>query len=319
MSKIIIGIHGLGNKPSRELLEKWWKASIDEGLQHIGKSQIKYDFELIYWADILNPKSLDENITDKDSKFFINEKYTPASKDFIPYKVEPNSIIDQIIFSQFDKIFVDPSFNKNHEVISEFLVKMYFREMSIYYSEEEEYKDYRNIIMYRILAVLKKYEKNEIFLIAHSMGSIIIYDILTKLAPKLKIKILITIGSPLGLPIIVEKNKAFQKIKTNPQTPEGVLEWINFADKEDKIAVKSELADYYSPNKKGVVPKFIEVTNNYEINNHRNPHKSYGYLRAKQFSEVLYKFLTKDITQFDLWKVKAAGNIKKFFKKFLGT
>ena len=29
---VIIGIHGLGNKPSPPLLAKWWKEAIREGL-----------------------------------------------------------------------------------------------------------------------------------------------------------------------------------------------------------------------------------------------------------------------------------------------
>ena len=43
MSKIIIGIHGLGNKSRKALLEEWWKASIEEGLINIGKTNINYE------------------------------------------------------------------------------------------------------------------------------------------------------------------------------------------------------------------------------------------------------------------------------------
>ena len=37
MKKIIIGVHGLGNKPPADVLEKWWAASIQEGLAAIGE------------------------------------------------------------------------------------------------------------------------------------------------------------------------------------------------------------------------------------------------------------------------------------------
>ena len=36
MSKVIIGIHGLGNKPQKNLLEEWWKAAINEGFNLAG-------------------------------------------------------------------------------------------------------------------------------------------------------------------------------------------------------------------------------------------------------------------------------------------
>ncbi len=31
MKKVIIAIHGLGNKPSKKILQKWWKEAILEG------------------------------------------------------------------------------------------------------------------------------------------------------------------------------------------------------------------------------------------------------------------------------------------------
>lgn len=115
MSKIIIGIHGLGNKPKKDILSKWWKESIDEGLKNIGKPNLQYEFELIYWADILNEKPLDENEKDKNSKYYIAEKYLPSDKNFVPKKIELNSLVDQFLYNQFDKIFLNPDFVKNHE------------------------------------------------------------------------------------------------------------------------------------------------------------------------------------------------------------
>ncbi len=311
MSKIIIGIHGLGNKPKEELLKKWWKASIDEGLNNIGKINISYNFELIYWADILNDKPLDEKETDEDSKYYLREKYFPGQKDFVAHKIELKSFVDQFLYNQFDKLFTDEDFAKNHELIVEFIVKRYFREIGIYYSNDEDLKDYRKIIMYRILETLKKFEKDEIFLIAHSMGSIIIYDTLTLLAPYIKIDKLITIGSPLGLPIIIDKIKLDTNTDEKPKTPQRVMQWINMADKEDKIAIKSNLSEYYAPNNIGVSPINIFITNNYQLGGQRNPHKSYGYLRAKQFSEILYEFLN---TKEKGWLGK---NIDFMLQKFL--
>ncbi len=33
MTKVIIGIHGLANKPMRETLADWWEKAIREGLE----------------------------------------------------------------------------------------------------------------------------------------------------------------------------------------------------------------------------------------------------------------------------------------------
>jgi hypothetical protein len=66
--KIIIGVHGLGNKPSKELLETWWKWAIMEGLRIVGKPRFDINFELVYWADIQYPNPLNPNITDEDDQ-----------------------------------------------------------------------------------------------------------------------------------------------------------------------------------------------------------------------------------------------------------
>ncbi|MBK8944609.1 MAG: hypothetical protein IPM32_04975 [Ignavibacteriae bacterium] len=311
MSKIIIGIHGLGNKPKKEILIKWWKESIDEGLQNIGKQNLDYEFDIIYWADILHEKPLDENEKDKNSKYYIAEKYLPADKNFVPKKIELKSLVDQFLYNQFDKIFLDPDFVKNHELISEYIVKKYFRELGIYYSDETQYKDYRNIIIYKILAELKKHENKEILLIAHSMGSIIAYDILTMLAPNFKINKFVTIGSPLGLPVILEKIKSNLQLSENPKTPTGVNEWINFADEEDKIAMNYNFSEFYKANKNGTIPQNFLITNNYEVNGSRNPHKAYGYLRAEKFSEIIYEFLSQKEKS---WFQKQLENVKNIFR-----
>ena len=52
MRKVIIGIHGLGNKPPKALLKIWWKKAIREGLKAIGHSRFFVKFELIYYKVI---------------------------------------------------------------------------------------------------------------------------------------------------------------------------------------------------------------------------------------------------------------------------
>ena len=48
MKTIILGIHGLGNKPSELLLKKWWKEAIIEGLDRIDKEMLSIPFDLVY-------------------------------------------------------------------------------------------------------------------------------------------------------------------------------------------------------------------------------------------------------------------------------
>ncbi len=56
---VIIGLHGLGNKPAKRLLRSWWKKSMIEGLNKIEGSQKRFKFSMTYWADIMYPRPLD--------------------------------------------------------------------------------------------------------------------------------------------------------------------------------------------------------------------------------------------------------------------
>ena len=63
MKKIIIGIHGLANKPRKTILTKYWKDSIAEGLKKNCKTTQAYSYQMVYWADLLykNPLHDDDN------------------------------------------------------------------------------------------------------------------------------------------------------------------------------------------------------------------------------------------------------------------
>ncbi|MFI0353177.1 hypothetical protein ACH34Q_22230 [Actinomadura sp. 9N407] len=78
-------------------------------------------------------------------------------------------------------------------------------------------------------------------LIAHSLGSVIAYETLWS-RPDLHVDLLITLGSPLGMPTVV-----FDRLKPSPEggrgsRPPGVRRWVNLADIGDFVAVPPTLA-----------------------------------------------------------------------------
>ena len=62
-------------------------------------------------------------------------------------------------------------------------------------------------------------------------------------------------------------------------------------DPLDKVAFDYNLADDFTANSHGVKPFDHLVVNDYVKDDEANPHKSYGYLRAKEFSLLLSEFL----------------------------
>jgi triacylglycerol esterase/lipase EstA (alpha/beta hydrolase family) len=124
-----------------------------------------------------------------------------------------------------------------------------------------------------------------IVLLAHSMGSIIAYDVLCDLAQRTSVTIdhFITFGSPLGL------SEVKRHQRQEPRTvPGNVRRWTNLADRRDFVALDSKLATDYSANREGVRINDVPVVNGYvDRKGKANPHKIYGYLRTPEFTALL--------------------------------
>ena len=324
MSKIIIGIHGLGNKPPKETLEEWWLKSICEGLINIDRFQFEPKFEMVYWADILNDKPLNNLITDPENPYYLDEPYTPGANLATLKQNTRRKKFLGFLEEQMDKIFLNEDLSSNFEFVSEMVFKKYFKELEVYYSKQPKvndssYKSVKDIIRNRLAETLKKQKGKEIFLISHSMGSIIAYDVCTFLVPNIKIDTLITMGSPLGFPVIVSKTaeelKASYPKIAKLQTPPNIQsKWVNYSDIEDNVALNYNLSDDYEPNSLGVKVTDEIIQNNYSIGDERNPHKSYGYLRTPEFSNLLADFIEKDRSKLKLWWLKKEYEIENLFR-----
>jgi hypothetical protein len=304
MKKVIIGVHGLGNKPSKKFLKRWWKEALTEGLNLIGISAKLPRFELVYWADILYDIPLKRSIKDKNSPYFLDEPYTRAPKNKNPDTHSFRRKVVDFLAGQLKKIFLTEDNTLKYSCVTELILKRYFRDLEIYYRDENKdekgiTRKVRDLIRTRVAQTLEKYRDYQIMLIAHSMGSIITFDVLTFIVPEIKIDVFVTIGSPLGLPVVVSKIAAEQKRKLNGSnimvTPPGVSSgWFNFTDILDNVALQYKLADEFSKNEQGVSPVDSLVSNNYEINGIKNPHKSFGYLRTPELSKVISDFMGEE-------------------------
>ncbi|MGF7141495.1 PGAP1-like alpha/beta domain-containing protein [Roseimarinus sediminis] len=321
MKKVIIGIHGLGNKPPKYLLEKWWKDSIKEGFNKNGFKNELVDFELVYWADILYEKPLDKWEKDKDSPYFLDEPYKKSPKKIVSGDSSFKQGLIDFISSQLNKIFLNADKTLNYSFITDFILEKYFKDLNTYYIEEckdqfDKTCKAKHLIRKRIIEVINKYKGYEILIIAHSMGSIVAFDVLTFLLPETNIHTLVTIGSPLGLPVVVSKIAAEHKKNPNGHkymaTPPGVgTNWFNLADISDKVALNYKLNDDFSPNEKEVSPFDFLVVNDYEINKQKNPHKSFGYLRTPELSKILNEFINTKKKNF---ANKVADKLEQFIQ-----
>jgi len=297
MRKIIIGIHGLGNKPPAAILTNWWKSSIEEGLDFIKRPHPLMKFELVFWADLLYPELENPQQTDPEHPLFIKEPYTPL-KVRTPFEQDLSQIKrHKFISDQLDKIFLSAAGKLNFSSVTEYIIRHYFRDLDLYFSEEKMEGSeitIRDEIRERLVDVLAKHQNKEIILIAHSMGSIVALDVLNHFSD-LKIDTLVTIGSPLGLAAIRSKISPNYQDKTKSPIPQTIRNhWYNLADIKDKVALDFDLADDFMDKTNHIVIKDIQIHNDFEYNGERNPHKSYGYLRTTKMAEIIHEFFMQD-------------------------
>lgn len=317
---VVIGIHGLGNKPSKDQLTKWWKLAVIEGMLKYSSRIPLFNFEMAYWADYIYPRPLSLQIQDPTSALFLGEPYLPGNPEIIkPEGYFGNEIVD-FLRKKIDEIILSDEFLKSAPSIAEKIIHKFFLEIEIYFSSESIYKvkfAAKEVIRTRLADLLYKNRNKRILLVAHSMGSLIAYDVLSLVAKDVEIDTLITIGSPLGIPYIVSKMKQ-ERVSENGKelkmlTPENIKNgWFNFSDSDDKISTHFKLSDIFLPNSRNVMPADKIVVNNYTNGKQENPHKSYGYLRCSEFSDIAAKFLSEGKSAGRLW---AESRISKLFYK----
>ena len=148
-------------------------------------------------------------------------------------------------------------------------------------------------------------EGNQVLLVAHSLGSIIAYDVLWKfsryweyeeLQNKFKNKqkpiTLITLGSPLGNPTMRRHLKGSDK-QGAFKYPTLIRDWYNFAAEDDYISHDQTLNDDYKEMLRLRLVKSIKDYRIYNLairNNKSNPHHGTGYLIHPVFIKVLQQW-----------------------------
>ena len=277
---VLIGIHGLLNKPAKAVLEGWWRNAIVEGLARNHATQTQPAFSLCYWADVRNPSP----ILVED----LGERYEAAPGQGPLARYDPTTLDKTRAFLQK---WGGRMLDKEKDLIGlgtnvEKLLGVGLQDLDAYYGDTTIRQKMRS----RLSALLESHKQHTIMLIAHSMGSVIAYDVLRTYDASADIKVahLITIGSPLGLPLVAyNARKEFGAA----QTPRSVLRWTNFSDPRDKVALDCDLVDDYKATN-GV--RVVDVLVRNEYVNHEgkaNCHKSYGYLRAAEVSDRIREFL----------------------------
>ncbi|MFD9224939.1 hypothetical protein ACFWDI_34205 [Streptomyces sp. NPDC060064] len=80
--------------------------------------------------------------------------------------------------------------------------------------------------------------------VAHSLGSVVAYETLHAF-PEIKVELLVTLGSPLGLPALSRTLEPALQYGKGARPP-GVGRWVNIADVGDLVALPPELGGLFA-------------------------------------------------------------------------
>ncbi|MCP4409471.1 MAG: hypothetical protein GY807_17315 [Gammaproteobacteria bacterium] len=275
MSNVIIGIHGLSNKPTRAVLEKWWEQAILEGLNKNTAFDVQsINFVSVHWADVM--------YDDPDPR---PDAYEPAQSGALRrYK---DSWLDDVRAkaSEFTgKVADEVKAFFGIDEVADKILRLKLKDLYEYYHDAKKRTELRG----RLRDALMAHTNSRIMLVAHSMGSIVAYDVLRLLGkqnPLITVDHFVTIGSPLGMPHVKYKITEENHLV---RTPSIVRKWTNLADRRDPVAIDTHLYDDYEPNDFDV-----RVTDDLVLNDWpRGPHhKSYGYLRTPEFTDIVKQFI----------------------------
>jgi len=306
MAGVIIGIHGLANKPETNIESQWWEASIREGLaKNCGVHHADFQYIMVYWADLLYkyPQHQDQKF-DFDP-LYVNDPYVEAAPGALKKYQEgwldvARTTVSGAVGSAIDTVIRATGRDR----IGEWLIEQKLRDLYYYYDPNRQIPgrdgqrdQARRVLMNELMSTLVPLKGERLMLIAHSMGTIIAYDVLRDLGqrePSFPVHRFVTIGSPLGLPYVKAKIYSERSYASVPvRTPTVVRErWVNYADRRDPVAVDTHLRDDFGPNDSNIRVEDDLIINDYVTPaGESKPHKSFGYLRTPELSEHIRDFL----------------------------
>ena len=271
----LIGIHGLANKPEASVLTNRWLAAIQEGLRRNqgGKGLGRFSFDLVYWADLRLPNRSPEGPNDRPNFY----EPHPGTGPLPEYRESWLDAVETTVRGIGGSLADFVGRTAGRGLISDDLLTR-IEDLDFYYRDEP----FRTRLRGRLATRLTAPAGQKLIVVGHSMGSIIAMDVLR--AQARPVDCLITLGSPLGLPYIVYRQK--QEFLT-VQTPEGVRRWVNQSEKRDRICFDPHLRDDYRPNLAGVRVEDDLVINTVE----NDRHQAFGYLRTPEFSRLLVSLI----------------------------
>lgn len=157
--------------------------------------------------------------------------------------------------------------------IGETSIDLFTRDVYVYLTNKAVRREINRIVSAQI-------PREPCVVVGHSLGTIVIFNVLRELASDAPVKRLVTVGSPLGMNSIQAK-----LIPPALAMPIGVSDWFNAYDERDVVAL--------CPLDSNSFPISPAVRNWNKVKNQtKNRHGIVGYLNDTEVAAQIYKALT---------------------------
>ena len=179
-----------------------------------------------------------------------------------------------------------PGRQRTRRVLAGILTRVFMRDVHDFLFKPEKRERMANALWDRLRGGGEPF-----VIVAHSLGSVVAYDLLRRLPAKsCKVALLVTIGSPLGIQEIIDH---FTQDGEALGRPPCVEKWLNFADPLDAVAFGATLASSYG----GVEQVEDKVEWGLNLDSPWDAHAATGYLGAEPVRTALRDLLGLSFAQ----------------------
>lgn len=228
----VLGIHGVRNYKAADTTPRLGNARLRaEWREALGESGTGLDVRTAYYADLL--RSQKQNTDLDEDELALVEQWALAwgiTSDGVQGRA--TGWLRWICGQVAERTRQQPA-------MVEKTVRLFFPEVTRYFATG------RAAVRERVRADMLRHRPDVV--VAHSLGSVVAYEVLHELAGQLDVRLFLTLGSPLALP-----NAIFHRLDPGPEQdrgtrPPGVRRWANIADIGDFVAVpKGELGRVFA-------------------------------------------------------------------------
>ena len=306
-AKTVIYVHGIGNKPIESVLKcQWDRALFDFDLGE--RSRLAYWVNRNYYPDPVAATCGTGDFTELEDK--------PTGRSLsIRRQLATTSLQDEAAAITGDKerqrtlvelaeqiegsarerlqrraLAIEPSGVESQFILFEWvtraITRAFMRDVHdfLFVPKRRQYMEER--VAERLTAGAGPF-----VVIGHSQGSMIAYSVLSQMAKAdADVPLFITIGSPLGLPMVKSQLKDFSG-SNSLRVPGCVNQWLNVADPTDPVAFDETLADDFLPKRRIADRK---VTN---PDSPKHPHSATGYLRTEPVRAAVHAAIDRPLFQ----------------------